>query len=185
VLSVTLQPSDQRRKRPPCHTRPARRGASGVAFVSSRLMIHPTDDPDRVIARRSPPCRTHGSEERLPLGSPHRNPCGDARVTRACGAAAIVAAAVLGPPGRAGRGDHDLDGSPGRQIRPAPVGWLDGLVRDDAYAGSGTRRFTRASGAPASRSFLYALALLLLFAFVLSIGATPDQLPLRKYEVRG
>jgi phosphate transport system permease protein len=46
--------------------------------------------------------------------------------------------------------------------------------------------FHEGIGAPALKSFLYALALLLLFsAFVLSIGGYLIKLPLRKYEVRG
>jgi phosphate transport system permease protein len=99
---------------------------------------------------------------------------------------AIVAAAVLATARALGEAVMIQMVSGGRFFTPNPSAGLTFLFEPLRTAASTIVDYHEGVGAPALRSALYALALLLLFsAFVLSVGGYLIKLPLRKYQTRG
>ena len=99
---------------------------------------------------------------------------------------AIVAAAVLASARALGEAVMIQMVSGGRFFSPKPI---DGVIfpfEPLRTAASTIVDFHDGTGAPALRSALYAIALLLLFsAFALSVGGYMIKLPLRRFQTRG
>jgi phosphate transport system permease protein len=99
---------------------------------------------------------------------------------------AIVAAAVLATARALGEAVMIQMVSGGRSFSPRPSDGLVFLFEPLRTAASAIVDYHEGIGAPALRSALYALTLLLLFsAFALSAGGYLIKLPLRKYQTRG
>ncbi len=99
---------------------------------------------------------------------------------------AIVAAAVLASARALGEAVMIQMVSGGRFFTPNPSAGIVFLFEPLRTAASTIVDYHEGVGAPALRSALYALALLLLFsAFALSVGGYLIKLPLRKYQIRG
>jgi phosphate transport system permease protein len=99
---------------------------------------------------------------------------------------AIVAAAVLATARALGEAVMIQMVSGGRSFAPKPVDGIIFFFEPLRTLASSVVDYHEGIGAPALRSGLYAIALLLLFAaFVLSVGGYLIKLPLRKYQTRG
>jgi ABC-type phosphate transport system permease subunit len=99
---------------------------------------------------------------------------------------AIVAAAVLATARALGEAVMIQMVSGGRSFSPRPSDGIVFLFEPLRTAASAIVDYHEGIGAPALRSALYALTLLLLFsAFALSVGGYLIKLPLRKHQIRG
>jgi ABC-type phosphate transport system permease subunit len=99
---------------------------------------------------------------------------------------AIVAAAVLATARALGEAVMIQMVSGGRSFSPKPIDGIVFLFEPLRTAASAIVDYHEGIGAPALRSALYALTLLLLFsAFALSVGGYLIKLPLRKHQTRG